>query len=70
MPRIPGISCAQAIRALEKVRFVVIRQGKHVVMSNGTIRLTIPRHNPIDAFTMGSIARDAGLSPKEFLKLL
>ncbi len=70
MPRIPGISCEQAIRALEKIGFRVIRQGKHVVMSNGTARLTIPRHNPINAFTMGAIARDAGLSPEEFLKLL
>jgi predicted RNA binding protein YcfA (HicA-like mRNA interferase family) len=70
MPRIPGISCEEAVRALEKVGFVVIRQGKHLIMSNGTTRLTIPRHKPINAFTMGDIARDAGLSPRKFLKLL
>jgi predicted RNA binding protein YcfA (HicA-like mRNA interferase family) len=70
MPRIPGISCEQAIRAFEKVGFRVIRQGKHVVMSNGVTRLTIPRNNPINAFTMGAIARNAGLLPEEFAKLL
>ena len=28
------------------------------------------RHNPVNAFTMGGIARDAGLKPDEFRKLL
>ncbi|MFO8056316.1 MAG: type II toxin-antitoxin system HicA family toxin [bacterium] len=70
MPGIPGISSEQAVRALEKIGFRVIRQGKHVIMSDGVVRLTIPRNNPINAFTMGAIARDAGLSPQEFKDLL
>jgi hypothetical protein len=48
----------------------MIRQGKHIIMSDGIIRLTLPRHNPINAFTRGVIARDAGLSSEEFKKLL
>jgi hypothetical protein len=32
--------------------------------------VTIPRHNPVNAFTMGGIARDAGLSVEQFKKLL
>jgi hypothetical protein len=39
-------------------------------MSNGQVRLTIPRHNPIHAITMGAIAKDAGLTPSEFRDLL
>ncbi len=70
MPRIPGISSEQAVRALEKIGFRIIRQGKHIVMSDGQVRLTIPRHNNINAFTMGSIAADAGLTPGEFKRLL
>jgi predicted RNA binding protein YcfA (HicA-like mRNA interferase family) len=70
MPRIPGVSSEQAIRALGKAGFRVIRQGRHVVMSNGLVRLTIPRHNPINSYTMGGIASAAGLSPAEFKKLL
>jgi hypothetical protein len=31
---------------------------------------TIPRHNPIKAFTMGGIVQDAGLTEEEFRKLL
>jgi len=30
----------------------------------------IPRHNPVNAFTMGGIVRDAGLTANEFRKLL
>lgn len=70
MPRIPGISCEQAVRALAKVGFVLLREGKHTIVSDGTTRLAIPRHTPINAFTMGAIARDAGLTPDEFRALL
>jgi len=70
MPKIPGINPEQAVRALAKIGFRVIRQGNHIIMSDGVVRLTIPRHHPINAFTMGAIARDAGLSPEEFKKLI
>lgn len=70
MPKIPGISPARAVQAFEKIGFRVIRQGEHIVISDGLIRLTIPRHNPINAYTMGAIARDADLTPEEFKKLL
>jgi predicted RNA binding protein YcfA (HicA-like mRNA interferase family) len=70
MPSIPGIGHQQAIRVLQKVGFKVIREGKHTVMSDGQRLVTIPRHNPVNAFTMGGIARDAGLTPDAFRRLL
>jgi predicted RNA binding protein YcfA (HicA-like mRNA interferase family) len=70
VPRIPGVNHQDAVRALEKAGFRVIRQGKHIVMSDGTRQVTVPRHNPIKAVTMGGIARDAGLTAEEFRKLL
>jgi len=66
-PRRPS---PQAIRALEKAGFRIVREGKHTVMTNGERLLTIPRHNPINAFTMGGIVRDAGLTPSTFRDLL
>jgi predicted RNA binding protein YcfA (HicA-like mRNA interferase family) len=60
----------QAVKALEKAGFRVVRQGKHIVMSDGARIVTIPRANPVNAFTMGGIVRDAGLSVEEFHKLL
>jgi predicted RNA binding protein YcfA (HicA-like mRNA interferase family) len=70
VPKIPGINHLQAVRALEKAGFRAVRQGKHVVMSDGTRILTIPRHNPVNAITMGGIVRDAGLTVEEFKKLI
>lgn len=46
------------------------RQSKHVVMTDGTRILTLPRANPINAYTMGGLVRDAGLTIEEFKKLL
>ena len=70
MPKIPGVNHQDAVRALEKAGFRVVRQGKHVVMTDGSRILTIPRHNPVNAYTMGGIVRDAGLSERQFRKLL
>jgi len=58
------------VKALEKAGFWVARQGKHIVMTNGSRIVTVPRHNPVNAITMGNIIRDAGLDSDEFEKLL
>ena len=70
MGKIPGIDHLDAVRALKKAGFKVLRQGKHIVMSDGLRIITIPRHNPVNAYTMGGIAQDAGLTTEEFRKLL
>jgi predicted RNA binding protein YcfA (HicA-like mRNA interferase family) len=70
MPSIPGVNHLQAVRALEKAGFRILRQGKHIVMSDGHRIVTIPRANPVNAFTMGGIVRDAGLTVEEFRRLL
>jgi predicted RNA binding protein YcfA (HicA-like mRNA interferase family) len=70
MSKLPGVNHLRAVAALERAGFRILRQGAHIVMTNGARILTIPRHNPVNAFTMGGIVRDAGLSIKEFRKLL
>ena len=70
MARLPGVPHLQAVRALEKAGFRILRQGKHIVMSDGIRILTIPRHNPVNANTVAGIVRDAGLTLEEFRKLL
>ena len=37
-----------------------VRRGKDIVMSDGTRIVTIPRHNPVNAFTLGGIVCAAG----------
>ncbi len=70
MPKISGINHLKAVRALKKAGFWVARQGKHIVMTNGERIVTIPRHNPVNALTMGGIVRGAGLTEAEFKKLI
>ncbi len=70
MPKLPGINHLKAVKALEKAGFWIARQSSHVVMTNGERIVTIPRHNPVNALTMGGIVRDAGLTVEEFRKLL
>jgi predicted RNA binding protein YcfA (HicA-like mRNA interferase family) len=70
LPRIPGVNHKRAVRALERAGFRVVRQGKHIVMSDGRRILTVPRANPVNAYTLGGIVRDAGLTVAEFKKLL
>jgi predicted RNA binding protein YcfA (HicA-like mRNA interferase family) len=70
VPKLPGINHLDAVRALEKAGFGVVRQGKHIVMTDGVRILTIPRHNPVNALTMGGIVRAAGLTIEAFRKLL
>jgi hypothetical protein len=39
-------------------------------MRKGLLFITVPRHDPVDAFTLGGIIRDAGLTIEEFKRLL
>jgi hypothetical protein len=39
-------------------------------MTNGQRIVTIPRHNPVNAYTMGGIVQDAGLTIEQFRQLL
>jgi predicted RNA binding protein YcfA (HicA-like mRNA interferase family) len=52
---LPGINHLAAVRALEKAGFRVLREGKHVVMTDGKRKLTIPRHDPFNAMPMGEV---------------
>jgi predicted RNA binding protein YcfA (HicA-like mRNA interferase family) len=70
MPRVPGVGQHDAVRVFQKMGYRIVRQSGHIVMSNGQVRLIIPRHSPINAMTMGAIARDAGLTPDQFRALL
>lgn len=71
MPKIAGVNHLQAIRSLKKAGFAVVRQGgKHVVMSDGARFVTVPRSNPVNAYTMGGIVTDAGLTVQQFRELL
>ena len=70
MPRLPGVNHLRAVRGLERAGFTIATQGKHIVMTDGTRIITVPRNNPVNAYTMGGIIRAAGLTIEQFKKLL
>ena len=58
------------MRVLQRAGFVIARQGKHIKMRKGAITVMVPRNNPVNAYTMGRIVIDAGLTVDEFMALL
>ncbi len=48
MPKFPGLSGADIVRALEKCGFIVARQsGSHIVMKRGKQGCVVPNHKEI-----------------------
>lgn len=73
MSKLPVVSAAQCIRALEKTGFVVYRQrGSHLTMvrTMPPAQTTIPNHKELDRGTLRAIIRQAGLTVEEFIALL
>ncbi|MBU3925577.1 type II toxin-antitoxin system HicA family toxin [Patescibacteria group bacterium] len=64
------VSSERAVSAFKKVGFWILRQGKHLGMTNGTRKIIIPRHNRVNPHTLKGIIRDAGLTDEEFKKLI
>ena len=69
MAKVPSLPHLQVVRVLEKAGFRILRQGKHVVMTDDKAIVTIPRHNPVNRWTLAGIIKDAGLSVEEFREL-
>lgn len=75
MPRLPAVTGAQTVRALERAGFVFQRQtGSHVHPKHPETRrrVSVPVHSgeELPRGTLGGILRDAGLSASKFLGLL
>ena len=48
MPRLPRISGSEAVRALERLGFAVVRQrGSHIIMRRGASGCSVPNHREI-----------------------
>jgi len=66
MPKLSGINHLRAVKAFEKSGFRILSQGRHITMTNNDRIIVIPRANPINAYTMGGIIKEAGLTIEEF----
>jgi len=70
--RLPVCSGQDAIRAFEKLGYVVDHQtGSHVILRHpGMRRLTVPNHRELAKGTLRALIREAGLTKEEFVDLL
>lgn len=68
MPKLPRISGAETIKALEKLGFENLRQrGSHVVMKRGANGCVVPLHRELKTGTLSGVLRQAGVSAEEFI---
>ncbi len=75
MTKVPSVHFDQAIKALRRDGWVVVRQrGSHVRLHKETatemLKITVPAHRPIKRSTFSHILKQARLSAEEFLALL
>lgn len=74
MKKLPVVSGAECVKALERIGFVVYRQrgGSHIVLVRRSppAQTTIPNHKELDRGTLRAIIRQTGLTVDEFTDLL
>lgn len=71
MPKLPRISGAEAIRAMQRLGFEKVRQsGSHVVMRRGGKGCVVPLHADLKVGTLAGLLRQADVSIEAFLENL
>lgn len=71
MPKLPRVSGAAVMRALERLGFVKLRQsGSHVIMRRGAKGCVVPMHDEVKVGTLAGILRQADVSQDEFIAAL
>ena len=71
MPKLPRVSGAIVVRALERMGFEKLRQsGSHVIMRRGSKGCVVPMHSEVKVGTLAGVLRQADVSPDEFIAAL
>jgi len=75
MTKLPRISGHQAVRALERLGFIQVRQrGSHVVLRrpspSGDVGVVVPLHRELAIGTLRGILKLAKVDPEEFMARL
>ncbi len=67
MPKLPRVSGAELVRALERLGFAKVRQsGSHVIMRREGTGCVVPMHSEVKIGTLAGVLRQAGVSHDEF----
>ena len=69
MPSLPIVSGSEAVRALERLGFVVARQrGSHIVMRRGSSGCVVPNHRELKTGTLSGLLKQASAPAEEFIE--
>lgn len=71
MPKLPVISGIEAIKALERLGFTIVRQrGSHIVLQRNSSGCVVPNHRELKLGTLSGVLKQAGVSLDEFIRAL
>ena len=71
MPKLPRVSGAEVVRALQRLGFAVARQrGSHIVLRRGSTGCVVPNHRELKTGTLAGVLKQAGVSGEDFMKAL
>jgi predicted RNA binding protein YcfA (HicA-like mRNA interferase family) len=71
MPKLPVISGIEAIKALERLGFTIVRQrGSHIVLRRNSSGCVVPNHRELKLGTLSGVLKQAGVSLDEFIRAL
>ncbi|MET0516627.1 MAG: type II toxin-antitoxin system HicA family toxin [Nitrospiraceae bacterium] len=70
MTKLPQVSHERVVRALKRAGFYVLREGKHISMTDDRNLVIIPRHHTIKSGTLKQILDAAEISLEHFKDLL
>lgn len=70
MTKLPQVSHERVVRALKRTGFYILREGKHISMTDDKHLVIIPRHHTIKPGTLKQILDAAEISADQFKDLL
>ena len=71
MPKLPIVSGNEAVNALQRLGFTVVRQkGSHIILRQDMYGCVVPNHREIKTGTLAGILKQAGVSVEEFITAL
>lgn len=71
MTKLPRLSGADLVAALEKLGFEVVRQrGSHMVLRRGASGCVVPNHRELKTGTLSGVLKQAGVTSEELVGVL
>jgi predicted RNA binding protein YcfA (HicA-like mRNA interferase family) len=75
MNKVPSLSYAEIIRALQKDGWTIVRQrGSHIRLhkriEDELLKITVPAHRPVKRSTLAHLLKQARMDVERFLELL